>query len=411
MRIIVIGAGVIGVASAWYLTRDGHEVTVLEAREGAGLETSFGNAGGVCPGFAGPWAAPGMPLKGLKWMFQPTAPLKIRPRFDPAQWSWLLRFVANCTAGRFAANKTRMQRIAHFSKACLVQLREETGIQYDHGTGGVLQIFATREEAEGGRRAADVLARLDVAHRVLSPDEVCTIEPALAHTRAPISGGLQLPSDEVGDCHLFTQSLARLAAERGCRFVFNAPVLSIGASGERIDTVKTAQESFQADAVVVATGPWAVKLLKPLGINLPIYPVKGYSLTCDIEDPDAAPRSSVMDEHSKVMICRLGSRLRAAGVAELAGFDPAMPEHALQGLRDRVAELFPGAADYGEAVYWHGFRPMTPGGPAHVGRTRYANLFLNVGHGSNGWTQACGAARVLTEKIAGRPDPLARHAA
>ncbi|PTW59877.1 D-amino acid dehydrogenase small subunit [Breoghania corrubedonensis] len=411
MRIVVIGAGVIGVASAWYLTADGHEVTVVEAREGAGLETSFGNAGGVCPGFAGPWAAPGMPFKGLKWMFQPSAPLKIRPRFDAAQWAWLLRFVANCTAGRFAANKTSMQRIAHFSKASLVQLREETGIEYDHGTGGVLQVFATDEEAEGGRRAARVLDGLGVEHRLLSPEEVRKIEPALVRSSAPLSGGLQLPTDEVGDCHLFTQALARLAAERGCRFVFNAPVTAVRAESQRVEAVETAQESFKADAVVVAAGPWAGKLLKPLGINLPIYPVKGYSLTCDIEDFDAAPRSSVMDEHSKVMICRLGSRLRAAGVAELAGFDPAMPDAALNGLRDRVAELFPGAANYAKASYWHGFRPMTPGGPAHIGRSRYANLFLNVGHGSNGWTQACGAARILTEKIAGRPDPLGRRSA
>ncbi|MDQ0313628.1 D-amino acid dehydrogenase [Amorphus orientalis] len=406
MRIVVIGAGVVGVTSAWYLTRDGHEVTVLEARDGVARETSFGNAGGVCPGFAGPWAAPGMPLKALKWMAKESAPLKLRPRLDPAQWRWLAHFVANCTSDRFARNKARMQAVAHFSKACLVELREETGIAYDHGTGGVLQIFATQEEAEGGARSAKVLADLGIEHRLLSPDEAIAVEPALARSRETLTGALQLPTDEVGDCHLFCRELARLAEARGCRFRFGTKVRRIRADAGRVTGVETPLGPVDADAVVVATGPWAPKLLDPLGIRVPIYPVKGYSLTAAITDPDGAPRSSVMDEHSKVMITRLGNRLRAAGVAELAGFDPAMPKPALDGLRDRVAALFPDAADFGTAEYWHGFRPMTPDGPSRVEVTRYPNLFLNVGHGSNGWTQACGTGRILTELVAERPNPV-----
>lgn len=405
MRILVIGAGVVGVTSAWYLTRDGHQVTVVESREGVGLETSFGNAGGVCPGFAGPWAAPGMPLKALKWMAKESAPLKVRARLDPAQWTWLARFVGNCTPERFAANKARMQTIAHFSKACLVALREETDIAYDHGTGGVLQIFATDEEAEGGAQSAGVLDTLGIEHQLLSPQEALAVEPALARSRETITGALRLPTDEVGDCHLFCKELAARAEAEGCHFLFDTPASSIVRIGNRVAGVETCNGRIDADAVVVATGPWASTLLAPLGIRVPIYPVKGYSLTCAITDTEAAPRSSVMDEHSKIMITRLGGRLRAAGVAELAGFDPAMPVAALDGLRDRVAALFPDAADYATAGYWHGFRPMTPDGPSRVEKTRYGNLFLNVGHGSNGWTQACGTGRVLADIIAGRPNP------
>ncbi|MBT9385943.1 D-amino acid dehydrogenase [Pseudooceanicola sp. CBS1P-1] len=405
MKITVIGAGVVGVTSAWYLTQEGHEVTVLEAREGVALETSFGNAGGVCPGFAGPWAAPGMPFKAAKWMFQPSAPLKVRPRASLSQWRWLAQFVANCTAPKFAANKARMQKVAHFSKACLVELREETGIAYDHGTGGVLQVFETPEEYAGGERSAAVLASMGIAHRLLDRDAVLEVEPGLGRSGIRFSGGLQLTTDETGDCHLFCKALAGLAEKAGATFRFNTRVTGLRTAGHRVTAVQIGEEDLPSEAVVIATGP-QIGLLKPLGIHVPVYPVKGYSLTAQITDSAAAPRSSVMDEHSKVMITRLGDRLRAAGIAELAGFDPAMPAPVLDGLKTRVAELFPGAADYDTASLWHGFRPMTPDGPSRVERTRYANLYLNLGHGSNGWTQACGTGRMMADLVAGRPLPV-----
>ena len=408
MKIIVIGAGVVGVTSAWYLTRDGHEVTVLEAREGAGLETSFGNAGGVCPGFAGPWAAPGMPFKAAKWMFQPSAPLKVRPRVSMDQWRWLAQFVANCTPERFAANKARMQKVAHYSKACLVALRQETGIEYDHGEGGVLQVFQTPDELEGGKRSSAVLTELRIPHRILTAAEVLEVEPGLARSDVPLSGGLQLTTDETGDCHLFCKALARLATAEGAQFRYDTRVTGLRLAGGKITAVKVGPEEIEADAVVIATGP-QIDLLKPLGLNVPVYPVKGYSLTAEITDEAAAPRSSVMDEHSKVMITRLGTRLRAAGIAELAGFDDRMPAPVLDGLKARVAELFPGAADYEAAALWHGFRPMTPDGPSRVEKTRYGNLFLNLGHGSNGWTQACGTGQMMADLVADRPfDPAVR---
>jgi D-amino-acid dehydrogenase len=400
MKIIVVGAGVIGVTTAWYLTANGHEVTVIERHDEVAQETSFGNAGGICPGFAGPWAAPGIPLKALGWMFQSQAPLKFRPQADLRQWIWLAQFLRNCTAGRFAANKTRMQRMAHYSKACLIALRDETGISYDQGTNGVLQIFASPSDIEAGARSAAVLKDLGIQHKLVSADEVRQIEPGLVTSSVALTGGLHLPTDEVGDCHLFCKALAPLATERGCQFLMGRSVSAIVPSDGRVSGVLTLQDGLiESDAVVVATGPQAPALLKPLGIGLPVYPVKGYSMTCEITEPDIAPQSSVMDEHSKVMITRLGNRLRAAGVAELAGFDRRIRPATLDHLRARVEALFPGAANYAGASFWHGFRPMTPDGVARIGRTGYGNLYLNTGHGSNGWTQACGAARVLADII------------
>ena len=395
VKIIVIGAGVIGVTSAWYLARDGHEVTVVERTGGVARETSFGNAGGVCPGFAGPWAAPGMPLKALKWMFKPAPPLKIRPRFDFEQWDWLARFVLNCAPRRFADNKAQMQRMAHFSLAALRELRAETGITYDNQSKGILQIFCTRDEAEAGERAAEVLTRLGVAHELLGDAGARAVEPALRNSDVRIAGALHLSDDETGDCHLFCQALAKLAEARGVTFRFETEATDILIGADRVSGVRTRDEMLAADAVVLAAGPWARDLLNPLGVRMPLYPVKGYSLTAEITDADRAPVSSVMDEHSKIMFTRLGSRLRVAGVAELAGFDRRLTKAALAGLRKRSEALFPGAAEYETAAEWCGFRPMLPDGPARVGAAGPEGLWLNLGHGSNGWTQACGASRHL----------------
>lgn len=402
MRVAVLGAGVVGVATAWYLTADGHDVTLIERRSGPALETSFGNAGGVCPGFAGPWAAPGMSWKAFKWLFRSQAPLKLRPRADLAQWRWLWAFWRNCTPEAFAANKARMQRMAHYSKACLVALREETGIAYDNAAQGVLQVFATDEEMAGGVRSAAVLAELGIPHRLVERADLFEIEPALARSAAPLAGGLHLPGDETGDCHMFCQQLSALLAWRGCRMMFGTDVLELVCQGDRVIGAETDDGRVEADAFIVATGPFAPRLLRPLGIDVPIYPVKGYSMTCPIEEGGAAPRSSLMDEHTKVMVTRLGSRLRAAGVAEIAGFDPSIPDAARMALLRRVRALFPDGARYSEASFWCGFRPMTPDGPARIGQAGPRNLFLNVGHGSNGWTQACGTGRVVADLVSGR---------
>lgn len=406
MRIVVIGAGVIGVTAAWYLAQDGHEVTVVDRAAGPARETSFANAGGVCPGFAGPWAAPGMPLKALKWMTQAHAPFRLRLRADPDQWRWLAAFLRNCTARRFAENKTRMQRIAHYSLACLRHLRAETGIAYEQAGDGVLQTFSTPAQLVNGRLAAAVLARQGVPHRLVDRPGALALEPALAQA-GDLLGGLHLTTDETGDCHLFTCALAERLQASGTRFLFGQTVRRLLVTRGAVAGVETDEEALEADRVVIAAGPWSAALVRPLGLRLPLYPVKGYSMTCAIVDPAAAPRSSVMDEHSKIMVTRLGDRLRAAGSAELTGFDPTIAEATRAALRARVAHLFPGAADYGAADFWCGFRPMTPDGPALIGPTAIPNLVLNTGHGSNGWTQACGSGRIVADLIAGRPPAIA----
>jgi D-amino-acid dehydrogenase len=402
MRVMVLGAGVIGTTCAYYLAKAGHDVTVIERQSGPALETSFANAGGICPGFAGPWAAPGMPRKVARWLLARDAPFALRPSLDRQQWRWLGLFLRNCSPERFALNKARMQRIAHYSKACLVALRRHTGIAYDHGTGGVLQVFRTEEELDGARHAANVLKSFGVAHRLVNAKEACAIEPALAAATVPLAGGLHLPEDETGDCHLFTTRLAEYLAQRGVVFRFDTTIGRLQRNGDRLDGVMTSRGLLQADVYVVALASAAPFLLRPLGIDLPVYPVKGYSLTVPIGRDERAPRSCVMDEHSKVMITRLGDRLRAAGTADIAGYDLAVEPHRCATVLSTVRELFPAAADYGRAEYWAGLRPMTPDGPPYLGGTPISNLVLNVGHGSNGWTQACGSGRIVADIVSGR---------
>jgi D-amino-acid dehydrogenase len=405
LKILVLGAGVIGTTTAYYLHKAGHQVVVVDRQPDVAMETSFGNAGGVCPGFAGPWAAPGMPVKVLRWFFERHAPLSLQPRLDLQQWRWLAAFLGNCTADRFARNKARMQRIAHYSKACLVALRDETGIAYDHGTGGVLQIFRTGEEAEAAHSAAKVLKSFEVAHRLVGPQEAMEIEPSLGHSTVTLTGGLHLPDDETGDCHLFTTRLAAMLKERGVDFQFDTSVHGLMTEGGAVTGVATSRGTLTADRYVVALANDAPSLLRPVGIDIPVYPVKGYAITIENVQADRSPRSSVMDEHSKVMVTRLGDRVRAAGIAEIAGYDRAVNERKAATVLEVTRSLFPQAGDYSRASYWAGLRPMTPDGPPYVGVTPLRNLLLNVGQGSNGWTQACGCGHVVADLISARkPD-------
>lgn len=402
MKVLVLGAGVIGTACAHYLCKDGHEVVVVDRQPEPARETSFANAGGVCPGFAGPWAAPGMPRKVLHWLAQRDAPFRLRLRADSHQWRWLAAFLANCSAERFTRNKSCMQRLAHYSKACLVALRQETAIRYDHGTDGVLQIFRNDEEAEAGYRAARVLASFDVPHRLVDAGAAIAIEPALGSAAVAIAGGLHLLDDETGDCRLFTIRLTEMLRQKGVTFMFDTTVRHLVVDGGKLDKVVTSRGDMRPDACVVALASEAPFLLRPLGIDVPVYPVKGYALTVPIEHDAAAPRSSVMDEHTKVMVTRLGSRMRAAGIAEVSGYDRSVDPARAEVVMRSARNLFPGAADYARAEYWAGLRPMTPDGPPYLGRTPIGGLFLNVGHGSNGWTQACGSGRIVADLVSGR---------
>jgi len=402
VKVVVLGAGVIGVATAHYLAEDGHEVTVVDRQPGPALETSFGNAGNVCPSYATPWAAPGMRWKAAKWLLQGDAPLAVRWRADPNLLGWAGSWLANCSRRRFEQNKPRMQRLSHYSLACLQRLRQSTGLHYEETTRGILQLLRTERELAAVVDHTRILEAADIPHKVLGPKGCIEVEPGLAHARVPFAGGLHLPADETGDCQLFTQALAEHASRRGVRFRFQTAIEGIAVDGGRATGVATSDGLVAADRYVVALGCGAVPVLAPLGIRLPIQPVKGYSLTLPIARPDLAPRASIMDEHTKVAITRLGNRVRAAGTAELGATTTDAPPERFRTLARVLRELYPDAAGLEQPQYWAGLRPMTPDGPPILGPTPIGNVLLNVGHGSQGWSMACGSGRVVADLVSGR---------
>ncbi len=402
MKVLVLGSGVIGVATAYYLAEAGHEVEVVDRQPGPALETSFANAGEVSPGYSSPWAGPGVPAKVVKWLLMPHGPLVIRPKFDPAMWVFLLRLLRNCTSARYAVNKSRMVPLAEYSRDCLRELRAATGIAYDERSLGTLQLFRTEKLVAGANDDIAILRQFGVPYELLDPDGCIAAEPALAAVQDKIAGGLRLPGDETGDCRMFTEKLAVLAAARGVRFRFSTSIERIRAEGGHVSGVSIAAGLLTADAYVVALGSYSPRLLRPVGVTIPVYPVKGYSLTLPIVDPQAAPISTVMDESYKVAITRLGDRIRVGGTAEVSGYD-LTPRPARRATLERsVGDLFPGGGDTAAATFWCGLRPMTPDGPPIIGGTRLKNLFLNTGHGTLGWTMACGSGRVIADLLSNR---------
>lgn len=402
MKVIVLGSGVIGTTTAYFLAKAGHEVTVVDRQPGAGLETSFANAGEVSPGYASPWAGPGVPLKALKWLTMKHSPLVVRPRFDPAQWRWMFQMLANCNSRSYQINKGRMVRLAEYSRDCLRQLRAATGISYDERSKGTLQVFRTQKQLDGAQGDIDVLEEYGVPYELLDPTGCVGAEPALARVRGKIVGGLRLPGDETGDCFKFTQALAGMAADLGVVFRGGVTIERVLQDGEKITGVRTSEGELKADAYVLALGSYSPLLLKELGIRIPVYPVKGYSITVPITDAAGAPESTVMDETFKVAITRLGERIRVGGTAELAGYDLRLHEARRDTLVHSVTSLFPQGGDVGQATFWCGLRPMTPDGTPVVGPTPYRNLFLNTGHGTLGWTMSCGSGRVMADLVSGR---------
>jgi len=405
VKVIVLGSGVIGVTSAYYLARAGHEVTVIDRQPKPALETSFANAGEVSPGYSSPWAGPGVPVKAVKWLLMKHGPLVIRPKLDPVMWFWLLKLLRNCTSARYAVNKSRMIPIAEYSRDCLRALRSETGIRYDERERGTLQLFRYSAQLDHTADDVAVLKQNGVPFEVLDRDGCVAAEPALAAVKDKIAGGLRLPQDETGDCHMFTQALAFEAEKLGVRFMFNVGIEGLNADATRITGVATSTGVMQADAYVLALGSWSPRLVRPLGISLPVYPVKGYSITVPIADPDGAPVSTVMDESYKVAITRLGDRIRVGGTAEISGYSDKLYAARRATLDHSLSDLFPRGGDLKKATFWSGLRPMTPDGPPIIGATRYSNLHLNTGHGTLGWTMACGSGRVLADLLSGRkPD-------
>ena len=402
MKVLVLGSGVIGVTSAYQLALAGHDVTVVDRQPAAALETSYANAGEVSPGYSAPWAGPGVPIKAIKWLLMRHRPLVIRPNIDLGLVRWGLAMLRNCTAARYEINKGRMVRLAEYSRDCLKELRAQTSIPYDERTQGTLQLFRTQAQLDGTAADIEILKRYGVAYEVLDRDGCIRNEPALAHVRDKFVGGLRLPGDETGDCFKFTQNLAALAVQRGVTFRYGTRIDALKFAGKQIDGVATDAGLLKADAYLVALGSYSPLLLRGVGIRIPVYPVKGYSITVPITDASGAPESTVMDETHKVAVTRLGERIRVGGTAELAGYTLRLHEARRETLTHVVTDLFPRGGDVARAEFWCGLRPMTPDGTPVVGATRVPNLYLATGHGTLGWTMAAGTGRVMADVISGR---------
>ena len=402
MRVMVLGSGVIGTASAYYLARAGFEVVVVDRQDGPALETSFANAGQVSPGYASPWAAPGVPLKAIKWLLQKHAPLAIKATGDIDQYLWMAQMLRNCTASRYAVNKERMLRLSEYSRDCLDELRAETGISYEGRTLGTTQLFRTQAQLDGAAKDIAVLRESGVPYELLDRAGIARVEPALAAVTHKLAGALRLPNDQTGDCQMFTTQLAQMAADLGVEFRFGQSIERLDFAGDRINGVYIDGKLEVADQYVLALGSYSPQLLKPLGIKAPVYPLKGYSLTVPITNPAMAPMSTILDETYKVAITRFDNRIRVGGMAEIAGFDLSLNPRRRETLEMITSDLYPQGGDLQHAEFWTGLRPATPDGTPIVGATKMRNLFLNTGHGTLGWTMACGSGRLLADLIANK---------
>lgn len=402
MKVLVLGAGVIGVTSAYYLAKAGHEVVVVDRQPATGLETSFANAGEISPGYASPWAAPGLPQKALRWLFIPHSPLVLRPtKLDLEMLGWIVRLLRNCSRTRYAVNKERMVRLAEYSRDQLIALRAVTGIQYDQRMRGTLQLFRTQKQMDDVGKDIEVLRKGGVPFELLDPTRCIAIEPGLGRAAGSIVGGLHLPHDETGDCLKFTSELASLSAAQGVQFIFNTVIHDLRVSDQQIEAARTQRGDMRADAFVVALGSYSTRMLRSSGLRLPIYPVKGYSITVPVIQESEAPESTLMDETYKVAITRLGSRIRVGGMAELSGFNDDLRAGPRRTLEHSLTSLFPGAGDLEAGRFWTGLRPMTPDGTPVVGATHVRNLYVNTGHGTLGWTMACGSGQLIADVVSG----------
>ena len=411
MRVVVLGAGVVGVTAAWYLATDGHEVTVVDRQPGPALETSFANGGQISASHAEPWANPGAPLTILKSLGRADAPLLFRPTADWRQWRWALQFLVECLPSRTKHNTIQCLNLALYSRDCLKSLRTTTGIEYDHLERGILEFYTDAAEFSSAVKAAELMRKYGCDREVKTADACVAVEPALASCRQRIAGGIFTATDESGDAQRFTQELAVFAAARGVAFRWGTTVESLVTDGSTVrgvrckapqDRERRRRETIDADAYVVALGSDSPFLLAPIGVPALIYPAKGYSATIAIGDHQGAPTVSLTDLERKLVFTRLGNRLRVAGTAELSGYGRALNPVRCEALITRTFELFPDAGERDSAQFWTGLRPATPSNVPLVGATRYPNLFVDTGHGTLGWTMACGSGRALADVIAGR---------
>ncbi|WP_417588177.1 D-amino acid dehydrogenase [Pararhodobacter oceanensis] len=403
MKVVVMGAGVIGVTTAYYLAKQGAEVTVIDRQSGPGLETSYANAGQLSYGMSSPWAAPGIPMKAVRWMFMKRRPLFIWPLMSLTMWKWCAQMLRNCNEESYKINKSRMVRISSYSRDVMPELIAETGIEFDARAQGTLQLFRTDKQVRASKADQEVLAEYGSPYEVLDRDACIGAEPALAEVADKFVGGLRLTADRTGDCRMFTIALTEKCVEMGVNFQYGQPVKRIVVENGKVAGVETEFGGrITGDAYVCALGSYAVNVLNPLGIRLPVYPVKGYSVTLPVTDDAFAPQSTIMDETHKVAITRLGDRIRVAGQAEIAGYSDRLGPHATDTVKYVINDLFPKGGDLSKAEGWTGLRPMTPDGTPVLGETKYDNLFVNTGHGTLGWTMACGSGRAVADVVMGK---------
>jgi len=402
MKVLVLGAGVVGITSAYYLQKDGHTVTVIDRQDGAGLETSFANGGQISPSGSASWAAPEVPNQMLKWIGRNDAPLLYRMRLDPKLWAWSLRFIANCKNKNFARNTAKNLRIALYSRALLQDLRKDTDIKYDCLDKGILKVFRNEKDFDNATRQANILHQLGSSNQVLNAAEIKILEPAYNSSPDNIIGGILTPEDESGDAFKFSTELTRHLKNLGVNFRFSETIKSLETINNKIVSVTTEKATIESDAIVMSLGSYSPFLLKPLGIKLPIQPAKGYSVTIPTAGHNGAPTISITDEDHKIVFTRLGDRMRVAGTVEFNGYDTQINKERANSIRNIAQSLFPNAGDYSKAEFWTGLRPLTPDCVPIIGPTNYQNLFLNTGHGSLGWTMCAGSGKVLSDIVSGR---------
>jgi D-amino-acid dehydrogenase len=401
MHIVILGSGIIGTTSAYYLAKQGHSVTVVDRQPAAAMETSFANAGQISPGYSAPWAAPGIPMKAVKWMMSKHSPLVVSPKPEWSKIKFTTRMLANCNASSYAINKGRMLRLAEYSRVSLQQLKQELNLNYDGESKGTLQVFRTEKQLKAAAKDIALLEEHGVPYELLDADGCVNVEPGLAAVKHKIVGGLRLVLDQTGDCFKLSTELVERCKEMGVEFKFDTQIKSLNMQQNEIVSVTTDAGELTADKYVMALGSYSTELLKQVGINSPVYPVKGYSITIPVTNEAAAPVSTIMDETYKVALTRLGDRIRVAGTAELNGYDLSLSEKRGDTIRHVVSDLFPEGTDLSEDNLWTGLRPMTPDGTPIIGATDVSNLFLNTGHGTLGWTMSFGSGRLLADIISG----------
>ncbi len=401
MQVLVLGSGIIGTTSAYYLALQGHQVRVIDRQPTSGLETSFANAGQISPGYSAPWAAPGIPFKAMKWMLSRHSPLVINPKMDWAKIKFIARMMSNCTEKSYSINKSRMLRLAEYSRLSLQKLENELELNYDQRSQGTLQLFRTRKQVLASEKDMAILDKLQMPYESLDINACINAEPALEAVKHKFIGGLRLPNDQTGDCYQLTEELTERCKKMGVIFDFNTEISSLRIENSQIQSVITNKKEYTADKYVMALGSYSNKLLKTIGIDSPVYPVKGYSVTLPINNPQEAPVSTIMDETYKIALTRLGDRIRVAGTAELDGYNLSLKEKRRQTLRFVATDIFPHTAAVKEDEFWTGLRPMTPDGTPIVGETDISNLYMNTGHGTLGWTMSFGSGRLLADIISG----------